>query len=149
MENCSSRARLCFIGSLVRISTGRLLHQYQRPRGDAYGRRRSIGPEPSERNLSQYCSPSEAYGNYLPSWRWEMDPSMIVDSEWRDETMKVVIQNGGIVRMSKGIPDRLADAGIAPSTSPLTQSKKNQACQKPSSAFGPTSTPYLRPARRF
>ena len=29
--------------------------------------------------------------------------SMIVDPEWRDETMKVVIQDGRVVRMSKGI----------------------------------------------
>jgi len=29
--------------------------------------------------------------------------SMIVDPEWRDETMKVVIRNGRVVRMSKGI----------------------------------------------
>jgi choline kinase len=28
---------------------------------------------------------------------------MIVDPEWRDETMKVVIQDGRVVRMSKGI----------------------------------------------
>ena len=30
--------------------------------------------------------------------------TMIVDPEWRDETMKVVAVNGRIVRMSKGIP---------------------------------------------
>lgn len=30
--------------------------------------------------------------------------SMIIDPAWRDETMKVVIRNGNIVRMSKGIP---------------------------------------------
>jgi L-glutamine-phosphate cytidylyltransferase len=30
--------------------------------------------------------------------------SMIVDPEWRDETMKVVIRNGHIVKMSKKIP---------------------------------------------
>jgi choline kinase len=29
--------------------------------------------------------------------------SMIVDPEWRDETMKVIIQDGRVVRMSKGI----------------------------------------------
>lgn len=29
--------------------------------------------------------------------------SMIIDREWRDETMKVVIRNGSIVRMSKAI----------------------------------------------
>jgi choline kinase len=29
--------------------------------------------------------------------------SMIVDPEWRDETMKVVIRNGAVVRMSKSI----------------------------------------------
>jgi len=29
--------------------------------------------------------------------------SMIVDPEWRDETMKVVIRNGNVVRMSKSI----------------------------------------------
>jgi len=32
--------------------------------------------------------------------------SMIVDPEWRDETMKVVIREGKIVRMSKAITDR-------------------------------------------
>src|SRR5262249_769555 len=31
--------------------------------------------------------------------------SMIVDPEWRDETMKVVTRDGRIVRMSKGIPE--------------------------------------------
>jgi choline kinase len=30
--------------------------------------------------------------------------TMIVDSEWRDETMKVIVRDGRIVRMSKGIP---------------------------------------------
>jgi choline kinase len=30
--------------------------------------------------------------------------SMIVDPEWRDETMKVIIRDGRIIRMSKGIP---------------------------------------------
>jgi len=30
--------------------------------------------------------------------------TMIVDPEWRDETMKVVAVNGRIIRMSKGIP---------------------------------------------
>jgi choline kinase len=29
--------------------------------------------------------------------------SMIVDPEWRDETMKVIIRDGNVVRMSKGI----------------------------------------------
>jgi choline kinase len=29
---------------------------------------------------------------------------MIVDPEWRDETMKVIVREGKIVRMSKGIP---------------------------------------------
>jgi len=29
---------------------------------------------------------------------------MIVDPEWREETMKVVIADGRVVRMSKGIP---------------------------------------------
>jgi L-glutamine-phosphate cytidylyltransferase len=30
--------------------------------------------------------------------------TMIVDPEWRDETMKVIVKDGKIVRMSKGIP---------------------------------------------
>jgi len=30
--------------------------------------------------------------------------TMIVDPEWRDETMKVIVNDGRIVRMSKGIP---------------------------------------------
>jgi choline kinase len=30
--------------------------------------------------------------------------TMIVDPEWRDETMKVIVKEGKIVRMSKGIP---------------------------------------------
>jgi choline kinase len=30
--------------------------------------------------------------------------TMIVDPEWRDETMKVIVTDGKIVRMSKGIP---------------------------------------------
>jgi choline kinase len=30
--------------------------------------------------------------------------TMIVDPEWRDETMKVIVNDGKIVRMSKGIP---------------------------------------------
>ena len=33
----------------------------------------------------------------------KMPISMIVDPEWRDETMKVVIRNGHVARMSKGI----------------------------------------------
>jgi choline kinase len=30
--------------------------------------------------------------------------TMIVDPEWRDETMKVIVKEGKIIRMSKGIP---------------------------------------------
>ena len=40
----------------------------------------------------------------FPALRSTAPVTMIVDPEWRDETMKVVIENEHIVRMSKGIP---------------------------------------------
>jgi choline kinase len=40
-----------------------------------------------------------------PALRSRTPITMIVDPEWRDETMKVIITNGRIVRMSKGIPE--------------------------------------------
>ncbi len=39
----------------------------------------------------------------LPAVPAECPVSMIVDPEWRDETMKVVIRNGNVVRMDKSI----------------------------------------------
>jgi choline kinase len=41
----------------------------------------------------------------LPAVASERPASMIVDPEWRDETMKVVIRNGDVVRMGKSIPE--------------------------------------------
>ena len=40
----------------------------------------------------------------LPALNSHRPITMIVDPEWRDETMKVIVNNGRIVRMSKGIP---------------------------------------------
>ena len=39
----------------------------------------------------------------VPAVAAQRPVSMIVDPEWRDETMKVVIRNGSVVRMSKSI----------------------------------------------
>lgn len=39
----------------------------------------------------------------LPAVAAEHPVSMIVDPEWRDETMKVIIRDGNVVRMSKAI----------------------------------------------
>jgi choline kinase len=39
----------------------------------------------------------------LPAVAAKRPVSMIVDPEWRDETMKVIIRGGGVVRMSKSI----------------------------------------------
>ena len=39
----------------------------------------------------------------LPATATEAPVSMIVDPEWRDETMKVIIRDGRVVRMSKAI----------------------------------------------
>lgn len=42
----------------------------------------------------------------VPAVRTEADVSMIIDPEWRDETMKVIIRDGHIVRMNKAITQR-------------------------------------------
>ena len=39
----------------------------------------------------------------MPAVKTRADVSMIIDPEWRDETMKVVIEDGHIIRMSKAI----------------------------------------------
>ncbi len=39
-----------------------------------------------------------------PALSWTRPATMIVDPEWRDETMKVVMRNGRVIRMSKDIP---------------------------------------------
>ncbi len=39
-----------------------------------------------------------------PALRVPRSATMIVDPEWRDETMKVIIEDGSVIRMSKGIP---------------------------------------------
>jgi choline kinase len=39
-----------------------------------------------------------------PVLSWTRPATMVVDPEWRDETMKVVIRDHRVIRMSKGIP---------------------------------------------
>ena len=59
MESCCFRARHGFIRSLVRISTGRVIHQSQCPRGDAGGGKRFIRPGSCERSLHSIAHPTE------------------------------------------------------------------------------------------
>lgn len=58
--------------------------------------------------------------------------SMIVDPEWRDETMKVIIRNGRIIRMSKKI-ERSEFSGTYIGVTAFSESVQSQFFQKLSS----------------
>ena len=50
-------------------------------------------------NADVLCHPAM----FPPALKLNRTVNMIVDPEWRDETMKVVIEDGSVIRMSKGI----------------------------------------------